>query len=126
MEPRWTHPWEKATAGAALVQAASTSPLTGATLFSFGYDSAGRLASITDGDGNMTTIERNSNGNGDHRNSEIPAKHAKKREQGRMAFLRARGTGEQSRSLPGRRNPIPRLIQLLAGLPPSGQFAGLL
>jgi RHS repeat-associated protein len=36
--------------------------LTGATLLSFGYDSAGRLISITDADNNVTTIERNSNG----------------------------------------------------------------
>ena len=36
--------------------------LTAATLFSFGYDSAGRITSITDGDGNVTTVERNSNG----------------------------------------------------------------
>jgi RHS repeat-associated protein len=36
--------------------------VTGATLFSFGYDSAGRLTSITDRDGNATTIERNANG----------------------------------------------------------------
>ena len=34
--------------------------LTAATLFSFGYDSAGRITSITDGDGNVTTVERNS------------------------------------------------------------------
>jgi YD repeat-containing protein len=32
--------------------------LTGATLYRFGYDAAGRLASVTDGDGNITTIER--------------------------------------------------------------------
>ncbi|MBZ4192710.1 MAG: hypothetical protein LAE24_00155, partial [Candidatus Contendobacter sp.] len=37
--------------------------LTGATLYTFGYDSAGRLTSITDADSNVTTIERNSNGN---------------------------------------------------------------
>src|SRR5262249_9816614 len=36
--------------------------LTGATLFSFGYDAVGRPISITDGDGNVTTIERNANG----------------------------------------------------------------
>jgi len=37
--------------------------LTGAALFSFGYDSGGRLISVTDGDGNVTTIERDSSGN---------------------------------------------------------------
>ncbi len=31
---------------------------TGGTLLSFTYDSAGRLATITDGDGNVTTVER--------------------------------------------------------------------
>ncbi len=31
-------------------------------LYSFSYDSTGRLAQITDGDGNITTIERNING----------------------------------------------------------------
>jgi RHS repeat-associated protein len=36
--------------------------LTGATLYGFGYDSAGRLISITDGDNNVTTIKRDSNG----------------------------------------------------------------
>jgi RHS repeat-associated protein len=36
--------------------------LTGAALLSFGYDSAGRLISITDADNNVTTIERNANG----------------------------------------------------------------
>lgn len=37
--------------------------LTGATLYTFAYDSAGRLSSITDGDNNVTTIERDGNGN---------------------------------------------------------------
>lgn len=36
--------------------------LTNAILYQFGYDSAGRLASITDGDGNITTVERNGSG----------------------------------------------------------------
>jgi RHS repeat-associated protein len=36
--------------------------LTGGTLFSFGYDSAGRLTSISDGDNNVTHIERDANG----------------------------------------------------------------
>jgi|GEM_PF-957188 len=36
--------------------------LTGATRYTFTYDSAGRLTQVTDGDGNMTTIERNANG----------------------------------------------------------------
>jgi len=33
-------------------------PLTGVTLLSFGYDALGWLTSITDGDGNVTTISR--------------------------------------------------------------------
>jgi RHS repeat-associated protein len=37
--------------------------LTGATVFSFGYDSNGKLATVTDGDGNITSIERDSSGN---------------------------------------------------------------
>jgi YD repeat-containing protein len=37
--------------------------LTGSALNTFGYDSAGRLISITDGDNNVTTIERDANGN---------------------------------------------------------------
>jgi RHS repeat-associated protein len=36
--------------------------LTGAVLFQFGYDAAGRLLTVTDGDGNVTTIERDANG----------------------------------------------------------------
>jgi RHS repeat-associated protein len=38
-------------------------PLTGGTLRQFGYDPAGRLVTITDGDGNVTTIERDGGGN---------------------------------------------------------------
>jgi RHS repeat-associated protein len=37
--------------------------LTGSVRYQFGYDSAGRLASITDGDGNVTSIERDLAGN---------------------------------------------------------------
>ena len=37
--------------------------LTGAALFSFGYDSGGRLLTVTDGAGNITTIERDASGN---------------------------------------------------------------
>ncbi|MBK8742437.1 MAG: hypothetical protein IPM02_24415 [Betaproteobacteria bacterium] len=37
--------------------------LTGATRFQFAYDSAGRLATITDGSGNVTTLERDAGGN---------------------------------------------------------------
>jgi RHS repeat-associated protein len=37
--------------------------LTAATRYSFGYDSAARLTSISDGDGNVTTIERDAQGN---------------------------------------------------------------
>jgi YD repeat-containing protein len=36
--------------------------LTGATRYSFSYDSAGRLASVTDGDGNVTRIDRDGAG----------------------------------------------------------------
>ena len=34
-------------------------PLTGALAYQFGYDSAGNLVSVTDGSGNVTTIQRN-------------------------------------------------------------------
>src|SRR5262249_9219879 len=37
--------------------------LTGAPLYSLSYDAAGRLTQITDGDGNVTTIEHDGNGN---------------------------------------------------------------
>ena len=37
--------------------------LTGATLYEFAYDTLGRLISVTDGDGNITTINRDSSGN---------------------------------------------------------------
>ena len=37
--------------------------LTGATLYAFAYDGAGRLSGITDTDGNVTAIERNGDGN---------------------------------------------------------------
>jgi RHS repeat-associated protein len=37
--------------------------LTGATRYSFSYDGVGRLSSITDGDGNVTQIERDGAGN---------------------------------------------------------------
>src|SRR5581483_5785744 len=36
--------------------------LTGAVRYQFGYDSAGRLISVTDGSNNITTIERGSSG----------------------------------------------------------------
>jgi RHS repeat-associated protein len=36
--------------------------LTGATVFTFAYDSAGRLTTVTDGDNNITTIQRNGSG----------------------------------------------------------------
>jgi RHS repeat-associated protein len=36
--------------------------LTRATVYSFAYDSAGRLSSVTDGDGNVTQIERDGSG----------------------------------------------------------------
>ncbi|MBK7178819.1 MAG: carboxypeptidase regulatory-like domain-containing protein [Chloroflexi bacterium] len=38
------------------------SALTGAALYTFGYDSAGRLLTITDADNNVTQIERNGSG----------------------------------------------------------------
>ena len=37
--------------------------LTGTVLYEFAYDSNGRLLTITDGDGNITTITRDGNGN---------------------------------------------------------------
>src|SRR5262249_35103124 len=37
--------------------------LTGALRYQVSYDSAGLLASVTDGDGNVTTIERDARGN---------------------------------------------------------------
>ena len=37
--------------------------LTGANTYVFSYDSAGRLSQVTDGDGNITTVERDVNGN---------------------------------------------------------------
>jgi RHS repeat-associated protein len=37
--------------------------LTGATVYTFGYDSAGRLTTVSDGDNNVTTIERDGSGN---------------------------------------------------------------
>jgi RHS repeat-associated protein len=39
------------------------STLTGATFYTFTYDGAGRLTQITDGDNNVTTIERDGSGN---------------------------------------------------------------
>src|SRR5262249_2558106 len=36
--------------------------LTGSVIYTFGYDSSGRLSSVTDADGNVTRIERNANG----------------------------------------------------------------
>lgn len=38
-------------------------PLTGANRYVFSYDGAGRLTQVTDGDGNVTTIEHDANGN---------------------------------------------------------------
>jgi YD repeat-containing protein len=37
--------------------------LTGALVYQFGYDAAGRLVTVTDGDGNVTTIRRDAAGN---------------------------------------------------------------
>jgi RHS repeat-associated protein len=37
--------------------------LTGALRFQFGYDTAGHLVTVTDGDGNVTTIQRDAAGN---------------------------------------------------------------
>lgn len=36
--------------------------LTGAVLTQFTYDPAGRLSAVTDGDGNVTTVERDAQG----------------------------------------------------------------
>ncbi|MBZ5654818.1 MAG: hypothetical protein LAO56_06015 [Acidobacteriia bacterium] len=36
-------------------------PMTGAVLYSFGYDAAGQLVTVTDGSGNVTTIQRDAN-----------------------------------------------------------------
>ena len=41
----------------------TVSALTGANLYTFGYDSGGRLTSIVDGDNNTTTIEHDGSGN---------------------------------------------------------------
>lgn len=40
---------------------ATLNTLTGATVHTFSYDGEGRLSAITDGDGNITTIERDAN-----------------------------------------------------------------
>ncbi len=36
-------------------------PMTGAVIYSFGYDSNGKLITVTDGSGNVTTIQRDGN-----------------------------------------------------------------
>ena len=41
----------------------TTDPITGATLYSFGYDSVGQIVSITDVNGDVTTIGRDDAGN---------------------------------------------------------------
>ena len=41
----------------------TVSTLTGATLYTMGYDASNRLVTITDGDGNVTTIQRDTAGN---------------------------------------------------------------
>lgn len=41
----------------------TTHAITGEVLHSFGYDGQGRLITVTDGDGNVTTIERDMDGN---------------------------------------------------------------
>ena len=38
-------------------------PMTGAVLYTFGYDASNRLISVTDASGNVTTIQRDVNGN---------------------------------------------------------------
>jgi YD repeat-containing protein len=37
-------------------------PMTGAVLYNFGYDTSGLLVTVTDGSGNVTTIQRDPNG----------------------------------------------------------------
>ncbi|HRY14857.1 MAG TPA: PKD domain-containing protein, partial [Candidatus Competibacteraceae bacterium] len=37
--------------------------LTGAIIYQFGYDNAGRLVTVTDGNGNVTTLEQDASGN---------------------------------------------------------------
>jgi RHS repeat-associated protein len=37
-------------------------PMTGAVLYNFGYDASGLLVTVTDGSGNVTTIQRDTNG----------------------------------------------------------------
>jgi RHS repeat-associated protein len=49
------------------------STYTGATLYTFNYDPAGRLTSVVDGDNNTTTIERN--GSGDPTGIRSPLNH---------------------------------------------------
>jgi RHS repeat-associated protein len=41
----------------------TSNTMTGATSHEFAYDTAGRLSTVTDGDGNITTIERATDGN---------------------------------------------------------------
>jgi RHS repeat-associated protein len=41
---------------------ATLNSMTGAPIYTFGYDPAGRLSTVTDGDGNLTTINRNAGG----------------------------------------------------------------
>ena len=83
--------------------------LTGAVRFQFTYDSAGRLATITDGDGNVTTIERDGSGNP----SAIVAPF------GQRTTLAVQGDGYLSRVT----NPAGEAVQLTYN---SGNAEGLL
>jgi RHS repeat-associated protein len=83
--------------------------LTGAVRYQFAYDSAARLETITDGDGNVTTIERDGSGNP----STIVAPF------GQRTTLAVQGDGYLSRVT----NPAGEAVQLTYS---SGTAAGLL
>jgi RHS repeat-associated protein len=51
------------TFNAAGKQLSTLNALTGAVLYQFGYDGSGLLSTITDGSGNVTTIQHDANGN---------------------------------------------------------------
>jgi YD repeat-containing protein len=49
--------------GTSLLHTQTLKPMTGAIKYQFGYDAAGRLTSVTDGSGNVTTIQRDASEN---------------------------------------------------------------